>query len=581
MRDSFKPWIQSFSELGVKMSKCWIWFFLVLSCQTFADCVTTASFRFDAEKNLDISQDIAQVISKTNANHIQLYFGPGHFKLLRNIELKGNDCIKTIDISGSGSEKTILEGWVYTKALNSHYGHVINGDIGYFPEYYRPPLKKTPMPLNFINSSGLFYPHSLSGNEFSQVSGVGNDVFGSYVIFHNFYPKPMNKKLNLFIHGFFGNQWRDEYIKVSRIVGDRFYLKRHPHYGLKNDARVKLVEFPVEGNNDDYLSIGEIHTKAIVANGFFQFKDFYSVAISDLGFIGTNGNALYFYNIDNLNVKNVEISHVALDAIKAERSKFGIIADSKIHIVGGSGIDVESGDRAQLKGYGFLIDKNKISRVGEIYKTANPAIRIDGVGVEVKRNTISHVPHSAIMFQGNDHFIASNAIDQAVQSTGDAGVIYTGRDWTGQGTRIVENKIKDSHGVAPYFATAIYIDDQASGITVERNVIDNVYRAFLIGGGRSNMLLDNKAYNCQEGVHADDRGLSWQKSRTHDRSWDLIRRLLSVPYKSEVYRKYKKLDELLDDELGAPKYNAIINNDLLCERPLVFYGSFSRYVELR
>ncbi|MFN4238405.1 MAG: right-handed parallel beta-helix repeat-containing protein [Vogesella sp.] len=563
------------------MSKCWIWFFLVLSYQSFADCLPAASFRFDTEKNTDISKDIAKVISDANANHIQLYFGPGHFKFIRSVELKSDDCLKTIDISGSGNGKTIIEGWVYSKALNEIYSSVIKVDnLDYFPEYYRPPLKKAPVSLNFISSTGFFYPHALSGDDFLHVSKVGNDKIGSYVVFHKFYPEATGKIGNIFIHGFFGNQWRDEYIKVSQIVGDKFYLKRNPHYGLKSAARVKLVEFP-SGGWSDHLRNGEINTKAIVANGFFQFKDLNSVSISDLSFVGTNGNALHFYNIDKLNIRNLNISHVALDAIKAEKSKYGFIARNRIHTVGGSGIDVESGDRIQLKGYGFLIADNEISRVGEIYKTANPAIRINGVGVDVKKNFISDVPHSAIMFQGNDHFIGSNVIEKAVQSTGDAGVIYTGRDWAGQGTRIIENKIKDSRGVAPYFATAIYIDDQASGITAERNLIDNVYRAFLIGGGRSNMLLGNKAYNCKEGIHADDRGLTWQKSRTQDSSWDLMRRLLSVPYQSEAYRKYKKLYELLDDELGAPKYNTIQDNDLLCERPFMFYGSFSRYVELR
>ena len=77
------------------------------------------------------------------------------------------------------------------------------------------------------------------------------------------------------------------------------------------------------------------------------------------------------------------------------------------------------------------------------------------------------------------------------RQTDDVGAIYTGRDWTGQGSMVVENTIYDVHGNGRHGASAIYLDDQASGITVTGNTIYDVDRGVLIGGGRDNRVVDN------------------------------------------------------------------------------------------
>jgi hypothetical protein len=59
-----------------------------------------------------------------------------------------------------------------------------------------------------------------------------------------------------------------------------------------------------------------------------------------------------------------------------------------------------------------------------------PPIRFDGVGTNVSHNHMHDTPHNVITFTGNNHNIEYNRIHDAVQDTGDAGAIYTGKDWT-------------------------------------------------------------------------------------------------------------------------------------------------------
>jgi len=52
---------------------------------------------------------------------------------------------------------------------------------------------------------------------------------------------------------------------------------------------------------------------------------------------------------------------------------------------------------------------------------------------------------------------------------------------------------------------AIYLDDMASGTTVTGNVVHEVNRAFMVGGGRDNRVTNNLAVNVDEPIQFDAR----------------------------------------------------------------------------
>jgi hypothetical protein len=110
----------------------------------------------------------------------------------------------------------------------------------------------------------------------------------------------------------------------------------------------------------------------------------------------------------------------------------------------------------------------------------------------------------------------------------------------------------------------VYLDDQASGITVRGNVFDQVDEAVFIGGGRDNLVEDNIFRDGAFPIHLDARGRNWQKAATEDKQGTLQKRLEAVPYKQSTYNsRYPHLANILEDEPGMPKYNLAKGNTVL------------------
>ena len=126
---------------------------------------------------------------------------------------------------------------------------------------------------------------------------------------------------------------------------------------------------------------------------------------------------------------------------------------------------------------------------------------------------------------------------------------------------VVENTIYDVHGNGRHGASAIFLDDQASGITVTGNTIYDVDRGVLIGGGRDNRVVDNSIRDAQICIALDARGLTWQKATTDDPAGVFRRALAQVPFAEEPYlSRYPQLQGILADDPGEPKRNLIEGN---------------------
>jgi len=133
-----------------------------------------------------------------------------------------------------------------------------------------------------------------------------------------------------------------------------------------------------------------------------------------------------------------------------------------------------------------------------------------------------------------------------------------------RGTVISDNHI---HDIAPNVAMGgtigVYLDDQASGITVRGNLFERVNMAVLIGGGRDNLIEDNTFIDTPIAIHLDSRGTGWQKAATDDPNGTLRKNLAAVPYNKSPYKeRYPHIANILEDEPGAPKYNVARRNHL-------------------
>jgi hypothetical protein len=239
-----------------------------------------------------------------------------------------------------------------------------------------------------------------------------------------------------------------------------------------------------------------------------------------------------------------------------------LLQNSVIRDTGDESVWVMGGDRKSLVPANHRIRNNVLLRFARRTRGGR-GIWLDGVGNVVEANVISDSPSLAIHFQGNDHIIRHNDITRVASECGDCAAIYTGRDWTARGSCIDGNVI---HGIVPAphrnDVNAIYLDDGASGILVQGNLVVGLRRGILLGGGRDNVIMDNTIVGAdQYGILVDARGTTWAARSVTDASSEIRRKLTTVPYDKEPYRsRYPHLAELLQDEPGMPKYNWISGN---------------------
>ena len=225
--------------------------------------------------------------------------------------------------------------------------------------------------------------------------------------------------------------------------------------------------------------------------------------------------------------------------------------------LGEGGVILGGGERASLTPGGNAVVDCQIYNYSRSVTTNRPAIWIDGVGNRAAHNYIHHAPHTAIMYWGNDHLIEYNEINDVCVETGDVGAIYTGRDWTMRGTAVRYNYLHDINGPGHGGAQGIYLDDQASGTASYGNLMVNVARGFLIGGGHDNLTERNLLIRCPQPISLDARGMGWAGENQ-----DVMKeRLAAVPYTKPPWStRYPKLAKILDSDPAVPRGNVYADN---------------------
>ncbi|MBO4883681.1 MAG: right-handed parallel beta-helix repeat-containing protein [Clostridia bacterium] len=255
---------------------------------------------------------------------------------------------------------------------------------------------------------------------------------------------------------------------------------------------------------------------------------------------GTRGDAVTIRGDDNT-VRRLTVYGVMGNAVVAEGRR-NLVTECDISHTGRGGIRLAGGDRNTLEPGGNRADNNLIHDWAEVYMTYNPAVRLDGVGNVCSHNEIFNSPHSAIFYYGNDHLVEYNVIHDVVLHSSDAGAIYSGQDWSGQGCVVRYNCLCRAGG-GEFTPDGIYFDDMLSGQSAYGNlVIDVKKNGFLIGGGRDNRITDNVVVNCGTGIKYDDRGRDafvgngWARAAVIDyETGSMWKRLRAVPYRSAAW----------------------------------------------
>jgi hypothetical protein len=212
-----------------------------------------------------------------------------------------------------------------------------------------------------------------------------------------------------------------------------------------------------------------------------------------------------------------------------------------VYGTGNGGFELSGGDRPSLTPGKNAVENSHFEKLDRWEWTYRPAVLMWGDGNLVRNNTIHDLPHTAILFSGSEHQIERNEIHHVCQFSSDAGGIYVGRDWGARGNLIRHNFI---HHMATWFEgfglQAIYLDDCASGIRVEGNVLYEISgHGIQHGGGRDALLLNNVIARSGGALTADDRCFSWFSQGVPNDipgdSWNLLEKLRAVDYQKDPW----------------------------------------------
>ncbi len=304
---------------------------------------------------------------------------------------------------------------------------------------------------------------------------------------------------------------------------------------------------------------GERIAYAALAEPLVRLNGVSRVRLENLTFEESHGDGLAIDGDDNAAI-GCTFRHLGGDAVTI-RGRRNALRGCDLSDLGGSGVRVTGGDRRTLERADNLVENCHIRRVGQFSLSQCAAVHLGGVGSVVRNNLIHDLPHSAILYGGNEHLIELNDIFSACLETGDAGVLYTGRSWASRGNVVRHNYIHHSGGLDGW-SMGVYLDDCDSGDAILGNVFADVSRAVFIGGGRDNLVENNVFVRCRPALHLDDRGLTrirWNAGPND--AWDLHAKLQALDYQRPPWTfAYPRLARILDDQPALPLHNTFQRN---------------------
>ena len=197
--------------------------------------------------------------------------------------------------------------------------------------------------------------------------------------------------------------------------------------------------------------------------------------------------------------------------------------------LGDGAIDVDGGDRRSLRMGSNIVTENDIHNFAQWTNTNAPGISMHGVGNQVTRNTIHDAPHMGIIIDGNDQVVAGNRLYRLLEDQSDAGAIYTSRDLTARGTKIVGNLVCAIGGSGKPSVFDIYLDNMASGYEIADNVLLDGTSGVFSTSGSDNTITGNVIEATEHAVVISD----WSTRKTvqdvfYGRSWRMQEKMDTV-----------------------------------------------------
>lgn len=325
---------------------------------------------------------------------------------------------------------------------------------------------------------------------------------------------------DVWFQGLFEQLWADDTLRGAVAPGGTVTLDESPSYGISRFRPffvlnlIEELDVPGEWWLDRssgrlYLyPSGSLSNAALAVSALedpiLRVTDASHVRFVDLTFEHARGSLALAEGVVDTVFRGCTFRGAGADAVRIEGSDSGLercrVTDS-----GGAAVRLEGGDRPTLTPGGLFVRQSELARFGRWDRTYKVGVRLYGCGNVVEHNHFHDAPHTAVLFNGNDHRIEYNRIERVVLEANDAGAIYAGRDWGYRGNSITHNLILD---IASVFggAVGVYLDDAVSGMTVFGNIIYGVNGlGTQSGGGRDNHFENNIIVDADSAAHSTDR----------------------------------------------------------------------------
>lgn len=420
---------------------------------------------------------------------------------------------------------------------------------------------------------------------------------GATVCYSGNQPSRWLNAKNMFLEGFFANDYHGEWAAVKNIdTSEKTITTKYWLYsGAKKDgkwAAVNLLEEidipgewyidedtgilyyypPYELSSNDKFEISYLDNNLIRASGV-EYLTFENIEFAKTApaanllnrYSMSGGNGISFQSSNNITIRNCIFRDIGTNGIALGDSKNILIEGCTIYNTGMCGVLIyRTGDSTTLTSGNVVVKNNHIFNVSRVLNNnLITAILIHGDncnGVEISNNIIHDAPAAAIRYKGSEHNILRNEIFNVVNGSGDAGAIYCGRSWGEYGTKVTHNFIHDI-GIADegwHFAAAMYFDDGHSGNTFTNNIVymNNKIksRCVMINNGRDNIVSDNIFLSSLHGVYGGKQSYDL----TNLNSLTQYKGLISVPYDSQLF--INKYPGMYENYLDLQKGNYIRKN---------------------
>jgi hypothetical protein len=380
-------------------------------------------------------------------------------------------------------------------------------------------------------------------------------------------PRRWQASTNIWAHGYWAWDWANSYERVAAFeLESRWVRTAPPHglYGFRKGQRLYFLnvleeldtpgEFYLEaGTGRLYFwepldAPGAEAVVSVLESPLITLSEAAHVIIQGLGLEAGRGSGIVIRGGRHNQIVGCRLRNLGNHGIVIEGGYDHEVLSCDVLDTGDGGVIASGGDRRTLSPGAHLIENSRFLRQGRWSKCYVPAIQFQGMGLLARHNLIRDHPHCGILFGGNDHRIEFNEIHRVALETGDVGAIYTGRDWTYRGNRIVHNYIHETGGVG-MGSMGVYMDDCISGAEIYGNVFRRVQRAVFLGGGRDHRVENNLFIDCHPAVAMDGRGL--------DRA---------PVWSNMVYRTMKDRLGAVPGDLYRARYPAIADLDPFYER---------------